>query len=361
VPKKAIDPAAYVRCVNDVPYLYYDIAVSESVEPDVITVTWTSGGGTLTEEFEIPRGERSGRLLWPGAELDENGIPILWPGWWPITEADLSVDPPLERFLDLVFDPSLPDASWRDEVNPSTITFSINPSQSVLAVYPQATPACAIEREPALDIVKTASVSQANPGADFSYSLQVAPTGIGAADLVELFDEIPANLRVDSITTDPAPAFPRWENCEVTGESAAGYGGVLHCDLIGTLGPNIAAAPPVALGVHLDSGTKVSSIDNTGEVCWQDADAPDDATPVVLCDDSTVTVRVPQPMAVTGFAGEPAPWVTHSCCSSAACSSAAPPWPAGVGREPACSRRAARSEGSGPDHRPGTLLCVSPI
>ncbi|NYG20567.1 putative cupredoxin-like copper-binding protein [Agromyces hippuratus] len=309
VPKKAIDPAAYVRCVNDVPYLYYDIAVSENVEPDVITVTWTSGDGTLTEEFEIPWDDRSGRLLWPGAELDENGIPIMWPGWRPITEADLTADPPLERFLDLVFDPTLPDAPWHDEVNPSTITFSINPSQSVLAVYPQATPACAIEREPALDIVKTASVSQANPGADFSYSLQVTSTGIGAADPVELFDEIPANLRVDSITTDAAPAFPRWENCEVTGEDSAGYGGTLHCDLVGVLGPNVPAAPPVVLGVHLDSGTKVSSIDNTGEVCWQDADAPAEETPVVLCDDSTVTVRVPQPMAVTGFAGEPYIWV----------------------------------------------------
>ncbi|SIN70021.1 prealbumin-like fold domain-containing protein [Agromyces cerinus] len=309
VPKKAIDPAAYVRCVNDVPYLYYDIAVSENVEPDVITVTWTSGDGTLTEEFEIPWDERNGRLLWPGAELDENGIPIMWPGWRPITEADLTADPPLQRFLDLVFDPSLPDAPWHDEVNPSTITFSINPSQSVLAVYPQATPACAIEREPALDIVKTASVTQANPGADFSYSLQVTSTGIGAADPVELFDEIPADLRVDSISTDAAPAFPRWENCDVTGEDSAGYGGTLHCDLVGVLGPNMPAAPPVVLGVHLNSGTKASSVDNTGEVCWQDADAPAEETPVVLCDDSSVTVKVPQPMAVTGFAGEPYIWL----------------------------------------------------
>ena len=57
------------------------------------------------------------------------------------------------------------------------------------------------------------------------------------------------------------------------------------------------------LDVHVNPNTTATSIVNTGEVCWQNADdaSPD---PVVLCDDSTITVRVPQPMAVTGFAGE---------------------------------------------------------
>jgi hypothetical protein len=315
VPRKAIDPAAYVRCIADVPWLYFNVAASEHVETGDITVTWTSadpdGDGPLeplTKVETVPWDDHDGRLLWPGAAVDENGVPYEFPGWRPITEADLTTPPvPGTRFGDLILDENVPTYPWRDMVNPATITFSVNPSQSVLAVYPQALPACAIEREPAVDIVKTSSVQEAKPGTNFDYTLAVSTTGTGSADPVEVFDEIPANLRVDEITTAPSPAFPRWEDCEITGTDSAGYGGTLHCDLLGVLGPNYPTAPPIVLDVHVNPNTKATSITNTGEVCWQNADdvSPE---PMVLCDDSTVTVRVPQPMAVTGFTGEAYIW-----------------------------------------------------
>ena len=140
VPTKRINPNVYVRCVNDVPWLYYDIAVTPSVPEGPITVTFTSADGSQTDVRTIPLDAKTGRLLWPGATVDENGIGIGYPGYRPVTAADL--DSPL-RFEDLVLDPSLPSYAWRDQVNPATITFQINPSQSVLAVYPQALPACA--------------------------------------------------------------------------------------------------------------------------------------------------------------------------------------------------------------------------
>ncbi|WP_157432122.1 prealbumin-like fold domain-containing protein [Agromyces italicus] len=308
VPRKAIDPAAYVRCIADVPWLYFDVAASENVEPGDITVTWTSADGTLTKVQTIPWEDREGRLLWPGAAVDENGVPFEFPGWRPITEEDLTNPPtPGTRFGTLILDETVPTYPWRDMENPATITFSVNPSQSVLAVYPQALPACELDREPAVDIVKTASVEEAKPGTNFDYTLEVTATGIGSADMVEVFDEIPSHLRVDDITTAASPAFPRWEACEVTGEDADGYGGLLHCELLGVLGPDYPEAPPIVLDVHVDPGTTATSVENTGEVCWQNA-ADTSEDPEVVCDDSTVTVRIPQPVAVTGFDGGPFIW-----------------------------------------------------
>lgn len=307
VPRKAIDPAAYVRCVNDVPWLYFNVAASDHVEPGDITITWTSadpdGDGPLeplTKTETVPWAERNSRLLWPGAAVDENGIPFGFPGWRPVTEEDLTNPPaPGTRFGDLILDATVPTYPWRDMENPATVTFSVNPSQSVRAVYPQALPSCAIDREPVLDIVKTASVETVQPGEDFDYTLDVTATGTGSAGAVEIFDEIPSHLRVDDITTAPSPAFPRWENCEVTGEDAAGYGGLLHCDLLGVLGPNYPEAPPITLDVHVNPVTKATRAVNTGEVCWQDTD--DTMTHAVSCDDSTVTVRILSPLATTGF------------------------------------------------------------
>ncbi|MDR6904696.1 putative repeat protein (TIGR01451 family) [Agromyces sp. 3263] len=309
VPVKRIDSGAYVRCVNDVPWLYYDISVTDNVAPADITVTWTSADGTLTKVETIPWDARTGRLLWPGAAVDANGIPYAFPGWRPITEQDLITPPtPGTRFLDLILDETVPTYPWRDQVNPATITFSINPSEEVLAVYPQALPTCAIERPSELVIEKTASVTSTKSDANFSYTLGVTSVGTGAADTVEIFDTIPGHLRVDSITTDAAPAFPRWEDCEVTGEDSAGYGGTLHCDLLGVLGPNITTAPDIVLGVHVRPGTTASSIVNTGEVCWDDADTGDDVPDLIECADDTVTVSLPQKTAVTGFASEPWLW-----------------------------------------------------
>ena len=74
-----------------------------------------SADGTQTKEETIPWDARTGRLLWPGAAVDANGIPYQFPGWRPITEQDLITPPtPGTRFLDLILDETVPTYPWRD-------------------------------------------------------------------------------------------------------------------------------------------------------------------------------------------------------------------------------------------------------
>jgi len=344
VPTKAIDPAAYTRCVNDVPYLYFDVAVSDDVEPGPITVTWTPDPTVYPDAepivMQVPWSERNGRLLWPYGVVNDDGISIGWPGWRLVEEGDVVGENGIvDMWENMVKDSKLPSYAFADQVNPMTITFSVNPSESILAVYPQATPACEVVRDPSVEIVKTSSVEQAKPGDAFDYTLSVTNSGLGAIENMELFDEIPADLKVTGITTAEAPAFPRWDDCEVTDADEDGYGGTLHCVLNGMIGGTQPDAPDVVLSVVLDPATTVDRVDNTGEVCWNDPDdvpvepeaeaepaaegevgaaAAIDPELPVLCDDSTVTVTVvtspspsptPKPgIASTGFAGGPFLW-----------------------------------------------------
>ncbi|KRC60516.1 hypothetical protein ASE14_05750 [Agromyces sp. Root81] len=329
VPTRAMQANAYVQCVNDIPYLYHDVQTTGSVTPGPITVTWTPDASVYPDATpivtEIPWEERNGRVLWPYGVVNDEGIAIGWPGWRLIQEGDVVGENGIvDIWENMVKDSKLESYAFADQFNPMTITFQVNPSQSVLAVYPQATPACEVQRDPTVDILKTSSVTEAKPGSSFDYTLSVTNSGLGAVEAMELFDEIPADLKVTAITTDPAPAFPRWDDCEVTGTDSAGYGGTLHCVLNGMIGGIEPDAPDVVLSVTLNPASKKSSVDNTGEVCWNDLPDPqapteegevtlfsmiDPALPV-LCDDSTVTVKIPQPGAIasTGFAGAPLLW-----------------------------------------------------
>ncbi|MEJ3403575.1 VWA domain-containing protein [Rathayibacter sp. YIM 133350] len=329
VPTKRINTNAYVRCVNDVPWLYYNIALTPSVPSGPVTVTWTSADGTQTETRTIDPGQLSGRMLWPGALVDANGVGIGYPGWRPFTPADLGG--PLQRFEDLVLDPSLPSYAWRDQVNPASITFQINPTQTVLAVYPQALPACAVERDHGVAIEKTASVDRVDVGDDFDYTLAVSNVGDGVAWPVRVNDTIPADLRVDGIAYGAAPVIDNplfdpdqpagpgneptipspstWNNsCAVTGADGDGYGGTLNCQLQGVLGPRIPQAPDIILHVHVKPTTTATSLVNTAEVCWgstpptlgevQEGANPADGVPTPDCSNSTVTVLVKQVVLV---------------------------------------------------------------
>ncbi|WP_157372835.1 VWA domain-containing protein [Agromyces sp. Root81] len=328
VPTKAMQANAYVQCINDVPWLYHNVMTAGPVPPSDITVTWTPDPVFYPDAVPvvtiIPWEERNGRVLWPYGEVNDEGISIAWPGWRLAEPGDVVGEGTIvDSWENMVKDSSLPSYAFADQLHPMTITFEINPSQSVLAVYPQATPACAVTRESGPLIEKTSSVTSVMPGGTFDYTLSITNPGLGATKAMELFDEIPAGLKVTSITTPPAPAFPRWDDCEVTGEDSAGYGGTLHCILNGQIGGTRPDAPDVVLSVTLHPKSTSSSIVNTGEICWNDlpddetAPAAEGAIPLdpaeqILCDDSSVTVRVPQPgaaIASTGFAGGPFVWV----------------------------------------------------
>ncbi|WP_394551101.1 hypothetical protein ACDF64_10640 [Agromyces sp. MMS24-JH15] len=150
VPTKKIASNAYVRCVNDVPWMYYSIAVTPSVPQGPITVTWVSADDGIhpvqTETRTIPFDQLDGRMLWPGAVVDANGVPSLWPGYRPLQPGDDPNSPLVFNGPNgsVILDESLPSFAWRNTAIPAQVTFQINPEQTVLAVYPQARPDCAL-------------------------------------------------------------------------------------------------------------------------------------------------------------------------------------------------------------------------
>ena len=117
-----------------------------SVPGGPITVTWVSADDGVhpvqTETRTVAFGELTGRMLWPGAAVDANGIPTAYPGYRPLLPTD-DQNSPL-RFENLILDEMLTSYAWRNQTIPAAITFQINPEQTVLAAYPLALPTCAI-------------------------------------------------------------------------------------------------------------------------------------------------------------------------------------------------------------------------
>lgn len=125
------DPQTYVPeitlaspvCDGDVPYLDYAFALPEGYEgDDALTITWVNPGGDDVVQSGLPL---AGRVLWPGAVVDDAGNPVDWPGW------------------------SLVDGQWvvgdefdwvRDGV---TVVFEVNPTAETVVAYPPSTPQCA--------------------------------------------------------------------------------------------------------------------------------------------------------------------------------------------------------------------------
>lgn len=108
-------------CEADAAYLDYAIEV-EGTENDTVTVTWIDPDGEDVVQTGLPL---SGRLLWPGMVVGEDGRGADWPGW---------------RF---------DDGEWvqgdeYDWVRPSVdVRFEVNPNVLVTTVYPPSAPGCA--------------------------------------------------------------------------------------------------------------------------------------------------------------------------------------------------------------------------
>ncbi|MGW6228356.1 hypothetical protein ACWFQT_14685 [Cellulosimicrobium cellulans] len=127
------DPETYVPeitvaspvCDGDVPYLDYVFELPENYENDEanpLTITWVNPDGDDVVQSDLPL---SGRVLWPGAEVDGAGNPVDWPGW------------------------SLVDGEWvvGDEFDwvraGVTVVFEVNPTAETVVAYPPSTPECA--------------------------------------------------------------------------------------------------------------------------------------------------------------------------------------------------------------------------
>ena len=108
-------------CEQDAAYLDYAIEV-EGTDHDTVTVTWINPDGESVVRSGLPL---QGRLLWPGAVVDDQGKGVDWPGW------------------------RLEDGEWvegdeYDWVRPAVdVSFEVNPHALVTTVYPPSSPDCA--------------------------------------------------------------------------------------------------------------------------------------------------------------------------------------------------------------------------
>ncbi|MEO9966458.1 MAG: PKD domain-containing protein [Reichenbachiella sp.] len=110
-------------CVNDVPYVDYEISPVGFTPTGLAQIDWVKSDNEVAETL----GDQplSGRLLWPGAETDENGNGINWPGWNYTNSEWVQVEDGLR--------------------NGMSIRVSVNPELTLSVSYPAATDACAAD------------------------------------------------------------------------------------------------------------------------------------------------------------------------------------------------------------------------
>ena len=110
-------------CVNDVPYIDYVVTPGNFTPVNGVTIAWAdSNNNVITTMDNQPL---SGRVLWPGAVVDDQGKGIDWPGW--IFENNRWVE----------------GADGFEKLRPTTnVTFTVNPSQTIAISYPPSDPFC---------------------------------------------------------------------------------------------------------------------------------------------------------------------------------------------------------------------------
>ncbi|MDO8150501.1 LPXTG cell wall anchor domain-containing protein [Isoptericola sp. b408] len=121
------------ECVANAPWISFDVVLTD---PDGLSperaVTLVLTDGTHTETLQLGTlgedGTLSGRTLWPGAAVADDGeTPTAWPGW--------------AQLEDGTWVPTNGNDAWtRGDIE---ATLVVNPEISVDLVYPPATPNCA--------------------------------------------------------------------------------------------------------------------------------------------------------------------------------------------------------------------------
>ncbi|MDO7882814.1 DUF5979 domain-containing protein [Salinibacterium soli] len=288
---KWLDATAASECVLDAPWFDYSIdARNLDTTGRTLTVTWRDGTGAVVETDEVPLdgGPIEGRLLWPGAEVNDDGIGVMWPGYRPARAGETPT------WENLVLDPTLPTYGLRSGAE---IELAINPETTVTVQYPEATPECAVEREPGLWVEKTASGAMIPAGGEFDYTISVGNDGLGAVTGLTLVDELPKEttlLAIETNTPDSADD-PAWESCTHDKPLAGGAGGVVTCVLDRPLGWG-QSVPDVVLTVRLGASVPAGSVTNVVHVEAVSAAAGE----AELAAESSALILTPGMLALTG-------------------------------------------------------------
>lgn len=123
VPTPTIDVSVHSPiCDGDVPYLQYAVEV-EGTDNDTVDITWVNPDGEDVVQSDLPL---TGRVLWPGAEVDSEGKPLDWPGWHQEADGEWVVGDEFD---------------WVR--NPTQVEFEVNPTDTVTVAYPPSSPQCA--------------------------------------------------------------------------------------------------------------------------------------------------------------------------------------------------------------------------
>ena len=111
-------------CINDVPYFSYTTTANNFTPVDGLTLTWTdSNNNVVATMTNLPL---NGKVLWPGAIVDENGNGIDWPGWLLLDNGQW-----------------IEGSDGFENLRPTaSVTFTLNPSQTIVANYPPSDPFC---------------------------------------------------------------------------------------------------------------------------------------------------------------------------------------------------------------------------
>jgi uncharacterized repeat protein (TIGR01451 family) len=288
---KWLDVTVASECVKDAPWFQYSVdAHNVDTSGKTMTVTWRDGTGAIIHEDEVPLdgGPISGALLWPGAAVNADGVGIAWPGWRAVKPGETP------QFENLILDPTLADYGLRTDTR---VTLSINPSTTVEIVYPEETADCVVERQPGLWVTKAASTSLIAAGGTFDYTIEVGNDGLGAVQDVVLVDEVPASLKVLSVTpaVPESADVPSWAECEITDRLPNGFGGTVTCVLDRALG-YLEPVPAVVLNVQVDPSVPASGIVNVAQVTGLSTDGL-----VTLDAEDNAVVMTPGMLALTGL------------------------------------------------------------
>ncbi|MES2573745.1 MAG: gliding motility-associated C-terminal domain-containing protein [Bacteroidota bacterium] len=138
IERPTMEIIANAICIKDVPYISYTATPGNFNPVDGLTITWAdSNNNIIATMTNLPL---SGQVLWPGAIVDPNGNGMDWPGW--VFENNMWIE----------------KADGFENLRPTaTLTFTLNPSETIVVNYPPADPFCTSRPTFVIDAVDDAA------------------------------------------------------------------------------------------------------------------------------------------------------------------------------------------------------------
>ncbi|MFH6999694.1 gliding motility-associated C-terminal domain-containing protein, partial [Flavobacterium sp. FlaQc-57] len=169
-------------CVNDVPYIDYVVTPVNFTPVSGVTIAWANSSNTvITTMNDLPL---SGRVIWPGAVVDESGKGIDWPGW--------------------IFQNNkwIQGADGFETLRPSAnLTITLNPSQTITVSYPPSEPYCTLR--PTFAIV----ANDDNAGPISGTTAQTNVLNILTNDTLNGSAVVANDITITTVTPDPKGAL----------------------------------------------------------------------------------------------------------------------------------------------------------